>query len=83
VADRSGAAFNLGACARQIEVVRQLRREVPGLPLVGSAYTYLQEYLPHVAQAVVREGWVDFVGIGRMVLCYQPVEKGDWLRTDR
>jgi 2,4-dienoyl-CoA reductase-like NADH-dependent reductase (Old Yellow Enzyme family) len=57
-------------CARQIEVVRQLRRSVPGLPMVGTAYTYFQEYLPQVAQAVVREGWVDFVGLGRMALSY-------------
>jgi 2,4-dienoyl-CoA reductase-like NADH-dependent reductase (Old Yellow Enzyme family) len=57
-------------CARQIEVVRQLRRSVPGLPMVGTAYSYFQEYLPHLAQAVVREGWVDFVGIGRMALSY-------------
>ena len=35
---------------------------------VGTAYTYLQEYLPHVAQAVVRAGWVDSVGLGRLVL---------------
>ena len=38
--------------------------------MVGSGYSYLQDYLPHVAQAVVRAGWVDFVGLGRMVLSY-------------
>ena len=43
-------------------------RMEPDVPLVGTAYSYLQEYLPHVAQAVVREGWVDLVGIGRLVL---------------
>ena len=32
--------------------------------------TYQQEFLPHVAQAAVREGWVDLVGVGRMVLTY-------------
>jgi dihydrodipicolinate synthase/N-acetylneuraminate lyase len=37
---------------------------------VGSAYTYLQQFLPHVAQAAVRDGWVDSVGLGRMVLSY-------------
>jgi NADPH2 dehydrogenase len=37
---------------------------------VGTAYTYLQEYLPHVAQALVREGAVDSIGLGRMVLSY-------------
>ena len=40
------------------------------MPIVGSGYSYLQDYLPHAAQAAVREGWVDFVGLGRMVLSY-------------
>jgi NADPH2 dehydrogenase len=57
--------------ARQIQVVRQLKATAPSsLRIVGTAYSYLQEYLPHVAQAVVREGWTDCVGIGRMVLSY-------------
>ena len=57
-------------CVRQIQIVRDLKMAVPNLPLVGTAYTYFQEYLPHVAQAVAREGWVDFVGLGRIVLSY-------------
>jgi 2,4-dienoyl-CoA reductase-like NADH-dependent reductase (Old Yellow Enzyme family) len=40
------------------------------VPIVGTGYSYLQDYLPHVAQAAVREGWTDFVGLGRMVLAY-------------
>jgi len=56
--------------ARQMAVVRQCKQRVPDLVYVGSGYTYLQEYLPHVAQAAVREGWVDSVGVGRMVLSY-------------
>jgi hypothetical protein len=60
----------LVGCVRQIQIVRDLKMAVPNLPLVGTAYTYFQEYLPHVAQAVAREGWVDFVGLGRIVLSY-------------
>jgi NADPH2 dehydrogenase len=56
--------------ARQMKVTRQLKRRFPKLLMVGSGYTYLQDFLPHVAQAAVREGWVDFVGLGRMVLTY-------------
>lgn len=56
--------------ARQMRAVRDLKRKFPGLLIVGSGYTYLQDYLPHVAQAAVREGWVDAVGLGRMVLAY-------------
>ena len=55
---------------RQMEATRELKRRFPNLLMVGSGYTYLQDFLPHVAQAAVREGWVDFVGLGRMVLTY-------------
>ena len=49
--------------------------------LIGSAYSYLQEYLPYVAQYVVRRGWTDMIGLGRMTLAYpnmlaDAVEKG-------
>ena len=56
--------------ARQVSAVRQIKRRFPDLTVVGTAYSYLQEYLPHVAQALVREGDVDFVGLGRMILSY-------------
>jgi NADPH2 dehydrogenase len=56
--------------ARQMFVTRYLKQLFPDFTLVGTAYSYLQEYLPHVAQAAVREGWTDFVGLGRMVLSY-------------
>ncbi|MEX0793392.1 MAG: NADH:flavin oxidoreductase [Pirellulaceae bacterium] len=55
---------------RQIQTARQCKEAVPEMLMVGTGYTYLQEYLPHVAQAVIREGWIDSVGLGRMVLSY-------------
>jgi 2,4-dienoyl-CoA reductase-like NADH-dependent reductase (Old Yellow Enzyme family) len=56
--------------ARQMEITRNLKQQFPKLIFVGSAYSYLQDFLPHVAQAAVREASVDFVGLGRMVLAY-------------
>jgi 2,4-dienoyl-CoA reductase-like NADH-dependent reductase (Old Yellow Enzyme family) len=56
--------------ARQLQVARQCKLAVPDLLLVGTGYSYLQDYLPQVAQAVVRRNWVDIVGLGRMVLSY-------------
>ena len=38
--------------------------------MVGSGYSYLQDWLPNVAEAAVAEGLVDSVGLGRMVLSY-------------
>jgi len=56
--------------ARQMEATRALKQEFDDLILVGTAYTYLQQFLPFVAQAAVSEGWVDSIGLGRMVLSY-------------
>ncbi len=60
----------LAGVARQVLATRQLKEALPEVFFVGSGYTYLQEFLPHVAQAVIRQGWVDSVGLGRMVLSY-------------
>lgn len=56
--------------ARQIGAVAALKSMRPDLIVVGSGYSYLQEWLPNVAQYAVRTGMVDSVGIGRMVLSY-------------
>ena len=69
--------------ARQVQVVRQLRAKAPqGMVVVGSGLSYVQEYLPHVSQYLLREGWADMVGIGRAVLSYPSMladaaEKGE------
>src|SRR5262249_17962769 len=56
--------------ARQIRATAALKAEFPEIAFVGSAYTYLQEWIPHVAQYTVRTGMTDFVGLGRIVLSY-------------
>ena len=60
----------LRGVARQIDATARLKRAFPDLAFVGSAYSYLQEWLPNVAQYNVRNGLTDFVGLGRMVLSY-------------
>jgi 2,4-dienoyl-CoA reductase-like NADH-dependent reductase (Old Yellow Enzyme family) len=56
--------------ARQIAATAWLKARHPRLTLIGSGYSYLQEWLPHVAERVVRECGADFIGLGRMVLSY-------------
>ncbi len=65
--------------ARQIHATATLKKQFPDLVIVGSGYTYLQDYLPHVGQAQARLGNVDFIGLGRMVLAY-PTLPADVLR---
>jgi len=56
--------------ARLLGAARDLKRAVPEATLVSSGWTYLQEFVPPVAQACLREGWCDAVGLGRMALSY-------------
>ena len=56
--------------ARQIAATAALKERFPDLVMVGSGYSYLAEWLPHVAQYQVRHGWVDSVGLGRLMLAY-------------
>lgn len=60
----------LVSVARQIHAVAAMKARCPRVTLVGTGYTYLQEFLPLVAQATVRAGMVDSIGLGRMVLSY-------------
>ena len=57
--------------AVMLAAARDLRAAAPdGTVVIGTGFTYLQQFLPNVAQALVRAGWVDGVGLGRMVLSY-------------
>jgi 2,4-dienoyl-CoA reductase-like NADH-dependent reductase (Old Yellow Enzyme family) len=60
----------LVGAARMIRVTAELKRQHPDLCIVGSGYSYLQEWLPYVAQNAVRTGNADFVGLGRSLLSY-------------
>lgn len=55
---------------RQIEATANLKRLHPEMIVVGSGYSYLQEWLPNVGQPVVRDNLADSIGLGRMVLSY-------------
>ncbi len=56
--------------ARQLAATAEITARHPDLVVIGSAYSYLQDWLPNVGQAVVRTGGATMVGLGRMILSY-------------
>ena len=56
--------------ARQIAATAALKAHHPELVIIGSGYSYLQEWIPHVAEHTIRHGLADAVGLGRLVLSY-------------
>ncbi|MDD4860229.1 MAG: hypothetical protein PHR56_08550 [Dehalococcoidales bacterium] len=59
--------------ARLTSVAAELKQKRPDMLHVGTAYSYLQQWLPNVAQAIMSEGKIDFIGLGRMALCYPDI----------
>lgn len=60
---------------RHFRATETIQRAFPDLALVGTGYSYLQEFLPQAGAANVRNGRVSLVGVGRATLA-QP----DWVR---
>jgi NADPH2 dehydrogenase len=60
----------LHGVARQLAVTRELTIAHPDLTIIGSGYSYVQDWLAHVGQAVVDDGGASMVGLGRMMLSY-------------
>lgn len=59
--------------ARLINVTAELKKKRPHMIFVASAYTYLQQWIGHVAQAVISSGMADSIGLGRMMLAYPDI----------
>jgi 2,4-dienoyl-CoA reductase-like NADH-dependent reductase (Old Yellow Enzyme family) len=56
--------------ARLLDATAALSARHPGVAFVASGLTYLQEWIPHVADAVVAGGGAASVGLGRAMLSY-------------
>lgn len=56
--------------ARQIQATSELKQKLPDTVFIGSGYSYLQDWLPNVGQAVIADKMADSIGLGRMVLSY-------------
>lgn len=56
--------------ARMIAATAELTAAHPEVTIIGTGYSYLQEWLANVAEATISTGAAGMVGIGRMVLSY-------------
>jgi 2,4-dienoyl-CoA reductase-like NADH-dependent reductase (Old Yellow Enzyme family) len=70
---------------RHFKVTETIQRAFPDLPVVGTGYSYFQEFLPNVAAGNLRDGRVTFVGIGRASLAQPdlPLQVRTHGRADR
>jgi len=69
----------IAGVARIVGVARDIQRAHPDLPVIGSGYTWLRQYVPQFAAGAIRAGWCGLVGLGRGALAYPDFAK-DTLR---
>ena len=56
--------------ARLLDSAAAIAAARPHVTVVATGFSYLQEWVPHVASAMVRDGGAALVGLGRMALSY-------------
>lgn len=64
------AEHPLAAIDRFIGITRTVQEAHPDLPIIGSGYSWLRQYMPQVAAAVIRSGGAALVGQGRGSFAY-------------
>lgn len=60
----------LEGIARLISMTALFQKEFPGLPVVGTGYSWLRRFFPNVGAAVLQNGLAGFIGLGRSAIAY-------------
>jgi NADPH2 dehydrogenase len=70
---------------RHFRATETIQRTYPDLPIVGTGYSYLQEFLPQAGAGNLRDGRTTFVGLGRASLAQPdlPRQSKEHGRPDR
>ncbi len=56
--------------ALMCDLTRQIHEAVPQVPLVATGFTWLRQFFPGVAAAMLERGWAKIAGLGRGALAY-------------
>jgi 2,4-dienoyl-CoA reductase (NADPH2) len=60
----------LAGVSRLIELAGQMQKEFPAIAMVGTGYSWVRQFMPHVGAAALADGKITFVGGGRMGFAY-------------
>jgi len=60
----------LEGVSRLIDLVGTTQKHTPGVPFVGTAYSWLRHFFPNVAAGVLKKGKASLIGLGRYSFAY-------------
>jgi len=55
---------------RFMAITRQIQESAPDLPVIGSGYTWLRQFMPYVGAGIINSGGATILGIGRGAFAY-------------
>jgi 2,4-dienoyl-CoA reductase (NADPH2) len=70
----------LEGVARLLSITAGMQKHYPNVPLVGTGYSWLRQYFPFVAAAVLKRGEASLIGLGRSSFAY-PEAPRDLMET--
>lgn len=65
----------LESAGRLLNIVKEIQKAQPELPIVGSGYSWFRQFLGNVAAAQLKNGNVKLVGVGREAFAYPDFAK--------
>ena len=60
----------LETIARTIRLTANIHGQTPGVHLIGTGLSWLRQFFPNVGAAMVQEGWISLLGVGRAALAF-------------
>jgi len=60
----------LEGVSRLLNLAAEFQKGFPDIPVVGTGYSWLRQYLPNIGAAVVRRGEASLIGLGRSSFAY-------------
>jgi 2,4-dienoyl-CoA reductase-like NADH-dependent reductase (Old Yellow Enzyme family) len=61
--------------ARLVRITGRLQQTIRNLPLVGTGYSWLRHFFPHVGATVLEAGRAGMIGVGRLAFAYPDFAK--------
>jgi len=58
----------LKTISRNIDLTYEISKRTSGIHFVGTGLSWLRQFFPNVAAAMIEKGWISFIGIGRAAL---------------
>ncbi len=55
---------------RLLKMAQTIKQQFPDITVVGTGLTWLRQFMPHVAAAMIEQGWMSVAGLGRGAFAY-------------